>query len=227
MMKTKQDKESNRSFKIFIVDDHPIVREGLAGLINKEADMRVCGEADDAAPAMKQIAQVHPDAVIVDISLKSSDGIELTKDIQYSYPQLPVLVLSMYEESYYAERALKAGAMGYVMKREARKELIAAIRKILDGQFYFSAKCSSAMLGKLRRPGSASGNSAVDTLSDRELQVFRRMGQGDGTKEIAEKLCLSISTIETYYAHIKRKLDMKNNRQLRHFAIDFLRHFAE
>ena len=223
------NKSTEGPIRILIVDDHPIVREGIAGLINKEPDMVICGEAEDAAPALKQIARLHPHFVIIDISLRTSDGIELVKTIQDSYRQLPILVLSMYEESYYAERALKAGAMGYIMKREARKELIRAIHTIVQGQLYFSDKCTHMLLTKMRCSRSDSGgtNNLIDLLSNREWQVFRLMGQGDGTKQIAHKLCLSASTIETYYSHMKRKLALENNNQLRHYAIDAMRQFPE
>lgn len=208
--------------KIIIVDDHPIVRQGLADLINQEKDLAVCGQAEDAAGAMKAIRELEPDVVIVDITLADSSGIELIKDIKIQYPDLPVLTLSMHDESLYAERALRAGAKGYIMKGETTKSVVTAIRKVLAGQIYTSDKVAAKMVSKLVGGKAKVGASPLECLSDRELEVFQLIGQGNGTRRIAEKLYLSIKTIETYRAHIKEKLNLTDTNQLLRYAIQWV-----
>ena len=215
----RQAKTDRGQDKVLVVDDHPIVRQGLADLINQEKNLMVCGQAEDAHQAMVAIKQLMPDMVIVDISLKESSGMELIKDIKTQYPNLPVLILSMHDESLYAERALRAGAKGYIMKQQATEELIAAIRKVLSGQIYVSDKMATRMVRKLVSGDSEVCASAIGCLSDRELEVFRLIGQGRGTRQIAEMLHLSIKTIETYRAHIKQKLALKNAAELLQYAI--------
>jgi len=195
--------------KILIVDDHPIVRQGLAQLIDQEDDLAVCGQAEGVHQALSAIKKTKPGTVVVDISLKDRSGLELITDITARYPELAVLALSMHDESVYAERALVAGAKGYVMKAEATENVVKAIRTVLDGGVYLSDKMSAKMMHKLvgRKAGKSGG---IDCLSNRELEVFNMIGRGIGTREIAEKLCLSIKTIETYRAHIKEKLDIKD-----------------
>jgi DNA-binding NarL/FixJ family response regulator len=219
---TKQSKtvDDNKT-KILIVDDHPIVRQGLTELINQEDDLVVCEQAEDAAEAMGIIKKLKPDMAIVDISLKETSGMELIKDIKVKYPNLAVLALSMHDESLYAERALRAGAKGYVMKAEATEKVVTAIRKILSGQIYVSDRMAAKMVRKLVGGGPDVGVSAIERLSDRELEVFRLIGQGYGTRQIAERLHLSIKTIETYREHIKEKLNLADASELLQYAIQW------
>jgi len=179
----------------------------------------VCGQAEDAYDAMEAIKTLKPDLVIVDISLKEKSGIEVIKDIKSRYPTLTVLILSMHDESLYAERALRAGAKGYIMKQEATEKVITAIRKVLSGQVYVSNRMAARMVGKFVGGGPDVGASEIDRLSDRELEVFCLIGQGHGTREIAEKLHLSVKTIETYRAHIKEKLNLTSAAELLRYAI--------
>jgi len=206
--------------KVLIVDDHPIVRQGLSELINHEKDLTVCGQAEDATEAMIAIRSAMPDVAVVDISLKEKNGIELIKDLKNQYPDLPILVLSMHDESLYAERALRAGARGYIMKHEATDKVITGIRAVLNGQIFVSDKMATRMVYKL--VGGASAGSAIDNLSDRELEVFSLIGKGLGTRQIAEKLYLSIKTIETYRSHIKEKLGLASAGELLQYAIQWV-----
>jgi len=216
-----QDKTSENKTKILIVDDHPIVRQGLAELINHETDIMVCGQAEDILEAKKTIKASKPDVVIVDIMLKESSGLELIKDIKTQYPDLAILALSMHDEFLYAERALRAGARGYIMKAAATENVITAIRKIIDGQIYVSDRMAAKMVSKLVGGGHETGESAIDALSDRELEVFRLLGQGHGTRQIADRLHLSIKTIETYRAHIKNKLNFSDSAEMLQYAIQW------
>jgi len=217
--KKPQDKTSVNKSKIIIVDDHPIVRQGLMGLINHEDDLDVCGQAEDAHQAMETIKALRPDIVIVDISLKKTSGMELIKDIKAAYPNIAVLALSMHDESLYAERALRAGAKGYVMKREAPEEVTRAIRKILSGEIYVSERMATRMARKLVSVGPEISASRIDCLSNRELEVFHLIGQGYGTRQISERLRVSVKTVETYRAHIKEKLNFANASELLQYAI--------
>ena len=220
--KKQQNKTDKVKTKIVVVDDHPIVRQGVAELLNREEDLTVCGQASDAHQAMQTIKEVKPDIAIVDISLKETSGMELIKDIKVQYPSLAVLALSMHDESVYAERVLRAGAEGYIMKAEATENIVNAIRKIMNGQIYLSDKMAPKMVRKLVGAAPNLGASAVECLSDRELEVFRLIGQGQATRQIAEKLCLSIKTIETYRAHIKQKLNLSNGAELLQYAIQWV-----
>ncbi len=223
MARTKQpDKADENKTNILIVDDHPIVRQGLAELVNHEDDLLVCGQAEDAHQAMKAVKELKPDMVIVDISLKETSGMELIKDINVHYPNLPVLALSMHDESLYAERALRAGAKGYIMKAEATERVIMAIRKILSGEIYVSDKMASKMMWKLVGSNIEINASPVERLSDRELEVFQLIGKGIGTRQISERLYLSIKTIETYRAHIKEKLNLADAAELLQYAIQWV-----
>lgn len=217
--KKQPDKNDKCKTKILIVDDHPIVRQGLAELINHEDDLKVCGDAEDASDALGLIKESEPDMVIVDISLKETSGIELIKDIKAQYPDLSVLALSMYDESLYAERALRAGAKGYIMKAEATENVVTAIRKILSGQIYVSDNMAAKMVRKLVGGSPDVGASVIESLSDRELEVFHLIGQGYGTRQVAKRLHLSVKTIETYRAHIKEKLNLADASELLRFAI--------
>ena len=200
--------------RVLIVDDHPVVREGLARRIDRQPDLEVCGEAESAHEALAAIASRKAGFVIVDLALKESSGLELIKDIRIRYPELPILVLSMQDESVYAERALLAGARGYIMKHEATENVIVAIRQVLRGRLYLSDRMSSRLLDTLFAAKGQPGMSSVDLLTDRELEVFDFLGQGLATRQIAERLHLSIKTIEAYREHIKQKLKLANATEL-------------
>jgi DNA-binding NarL/FixJ family response regulator len=209
---------------VFVVDDHPLLRQGLALMINREPDLVVCGEAEEAQVAMKAIATKRPDILIADISLNGPDGLDLLKSVRTLYPDLPVLILSMHDESIYAERALRARANGYIMKQEATEKVLVAVRRILGGDIYISERMANKLLhqyvsGQYLSAASADLNSQLAILSDRELEVFRLIGEGRGTRQIAEKLHLSIKTVETYQAHIKDKLSLRSGRELVQHAI--------
>jgi len=207
--------------RILVVDDHPIIRQGLALMLNREADLVVCGEAEDATGAMLVMASARPDVLIVDISLNGPDGLDLLKNIRTTHPALPVLILSMHDESIYAERALRAGANGYIMKQEATEKVLVAIRRILNGEIYVSERIANKMLKHYITGASSLKNSSISDLSDRELEVFRLIGEGHGTRQIAEELHLSIKTVESYQAHIKDKLSLRSARELMQHAIQW------
>ena len=207
--------------KVLVVDDHPIVRERLAELINQEADLSVCGEAEDSHQALKAVEALRPDVAIVDITLKDTYGIELIKQIKERHPKLPVLVLSMHDESLYGERALRAGAKGYLTKQEATKKVITAIRRVLAGEIYVSEKLASSLLHKVAGGSAPGGGSPTDVLTDRELEVFQLLGEGLGVREVAERLFVSVKTVEAHREHIKQKLNFKTSNELLRFAIQY------
>ncbi len=209
---------------VLIIDDHPLMRQGLAMLINQQKDMHVCGEAEEAHTAMQCIAQKKPDIVILDLTLKGPDGLELLKTIRASDAELPVLILSMHDEAIYAERALRARANGYIMKQEATEKVLVAVRRILDGDVYLSDNMSRKMLQQYIDGSPSMVESRISSLSDRELEVFTRIGEGLATREIAEELRLSIKTVETYQAHIKEKLGLRSGRELIQHAIQWKVH---
>src|SRR3984885_13394784 len=182
---------------VFVVDDHPIVRQGLTLLINQESDLAVCGEAEEMHAALTAIPAIKPDILIVDISLNGPDGLELLKNIRITMPHLPVLILSMHDESIYAERALRAGANGYIMKQEATEKVLVALRRILSGEIYVSGRIANSMLQHYVRGATPSERSSISELTDRELEVFRLIGDGYGTRQIAEVLHLSVKTVES------------------------------
>lgn len=206
---------------IFLVDDHPVVRQGLALLINREPDLAVCGDAEEAASALGRIEELKPDLIVVDISLNGPDGIDLLKSIRVRYPHLPVLMLSMLDELMYAERALRAGASGYIMKQEATERVLVAIRRILGGEIYVSDRMANRMLHRFVGGGQTEQRSPIADLTDRELEVFRLIGEGHGTRQIAEELHISVKTVESYQARIKEKLSLKNARELVQRAIQW------
>jgi DNA-binding NarL/FixJ family response regulator len=220
-MQAKADSSQKRN--VFIVDDHPLVRQGLALLIDREPDLHACGQAGDAVQAVRDIELLKPDLVIVDLSLEESSGLELIKDLKVRHPGLPVLTLSMHDEVIYAERALRAGAKGYVMKQEATDRVVTAIRRVLSGQIYVSDGLAASMVGKLVMGSTDDGKLSVERLSDRELEVFRLIGQGYGTREMAERLHLSLKTIESYRAHIKEKLYLQDANELLRTAIQWVK----
>lgn len=205
--------------KVFIVDDHPIVRQGLAQLIDGEPDLAMCGQGEDAYGSLARIRAVRPDMVLLDVSLKDADGLELLKEIKSFDPNLKVLMLSMHDEALYTERALRAGASGYIMKQEAPETLLAAVRKVLSGQVYVSEKMGATLLQRMVGGKKAIGELPMDRLTDRELEVFRMIGSGLSVKEIADMLCLSAKTVEAHREHIKQKLNFKNSAELLRFAI--------
>jgi len=205
--------------RIFIVDDHPLLRRGLAELINHETDMVFCGEAEDSPSAMKLITQIKPDLVIVDISLKGYNGIELIKNIKAFDHSIQILVLSMHDESVYAMRVLKAGAKAYVMKQEVVDKVMEAIRRIRMGKVFVSERVASRMLDQVVVGGDPATDSPIDLLSDRELEIVSMIGSGQPTREIAAKLHISIKTVESHRARIKEKLNLENAIQLVQFCV--------
>ncbi len=208
--------------KILIVDDHPIIRHGLRKVIDQEIDLCVCAEAEDAVQAMEAIGKACPDLVIVDLSLKGTNGLDLIKAIK-AKQDLAVIVLSIHDETIYAERALRAGAKGYVMKQEAADQLLHAIRRVLEGDIFVSDKMSKYLLQKYLDGGAnAEHTSPVSKLSDREIEIFRLIGEGRSTRKIAEELSLSVKTVESHRAHIKQKLRMTSGTELVHNAVQWV-----
>jgi DNA-binding NarL/FixJ family response regulator len=213
-----------KRYGVFLVEDHPITQAGLAALIGREDDLFICGEADSAPTALDQIAKLKPSIVISDIALKTSNGIELMKNLMALCPDVPILVMSMHDESLYAERAIRAGARGYLMKREAAEKVLPAIRTILNGDIYLSeqmkGKLLSSMVGGRK---TEQVTFPLDTLSDRELEVFQLIGNGFTTREIAQRLNLSTKTIDSYREHLKLKLDLESGAELVRRAIRWTR----
>ena len=205
--------------RVFIVDDHPLVREFLASLIDQQPDLTVCGQADDYRSALTGIASTEPDVAIVDLSLGERSGLDLIRDVKAAQPDVAVLVLSMHDEDLYAQRALRAGARGYLMKREATGNVIVAIRRVRRGGLAVSERVSEALAEKLVRGAAAEAGSPVEALSDRELEVFRLVGEGRTTRQIADGLHLSFKTVQAYYARIKTKLGAVNGVEMLRDAI--------
>lgn len=212
---------AERPRKVFIVDDHPIVRQGLGQLIDHEPDLKVCGEASGVQEARAVLSREQPDVVIVDLSLRDSDGLELIKDIRSKYRDLPVLVLSMHDESIYAERLLSAGANGYIMKQAAADQLLTALRRVLSGGIYVSEHVGASMIERFAVGGFKQTGDPMDRLSNRELQVLNLIGRGKRTREIAQALNLSIKTIESHRQRIKKKLNLVSAPQLVQFAVNW------
>jgi len=212
--------------KVLLVDDHPILRAGLGKLINHEADMMVCGEAEDGPTAFDLVGTLMPDVAVIDISLKGSNGIELIKNLKARYPELPTLVLSMHEESLYAERALRAGSLGYIMKEEAIEQVLVAIRRALAGDIFLSEKMKSKMLQQMASGRGKVISSPIEQLTDRELEVFCLIGEGCSTRQIAGQLHLSVRTVEAYREYIKTKLGLKNATELVQHAFHWVHHEA-
>jgi DNA-binding NarL/FixJ family response regulator len=215
---------SRRSGKrrLFLVEDHPITREGFAQLINYQADLEVCGQAGSAAKALADIESVQPDLVIVDLSLADSNGLELIKQLKTRWPSLALLVLSTHDESLYAERALRAGARGYVMKQAPTSEVMGAIRAVLSGELYLSEGMRSRLVHKHLAGQDPLRGTEMDGLTDRELEIFELIGHGQTTRRIAAKLHLSVSTVETHRAHIKEKLRLTNAMELVRRAVEWV-----
>jgi DNA-binding NarL/FixJ family response regulator len=205
--------------KILIVDDHPLVREWLTNLINQNDDLRVCGEAATASEALQAVAGLKPEVAIVDIALRDSSGIELIKDLKKIYPNLTVLVLSMHDEDLYAQRALRAGARGYINKRETTKKVIEALRRVLQGRFYISDALAEAFTVQFVEGNTLARLSPIEQFSDRELAVFELLGEGRGTRQIAETLRVSVKTVQTYCARMKEKLNLGSGTDLLRVAM--------
>ena len=208
-----------RKRRIFIVDDHPLVREGLTNLINGQSDLTVCGEAEDSGGAVAGIAKGRPDVALIDISLKNESGLELVKNLDNQFPLVALIVLSMHDEALYAERALRAGARGYVMKRETSKSVLTCIRRVLEGGVYVSERVVNRMARRLSASPKTAETPPVERLSDRELEIFRLLGQGRTTSEIAEDLHLSLKTVQAYCARAKEKFDVNSLGELLRAAI--------
>jgi DNA-binding NarL/FixJ family response regulator len=208
-----------RRRRIFLVDDHPLVREGLVNLINAQSDLIVCGEAEDSAGAIAGIAKARPDVALIDISLKNESGLELVKNLESQFPLVALIVLSMHDEALYAERALRAGARGYVMKRESTKNVLASIRRVLEGGVYVSERVVNSMARNLSSSYKVAASSPVERLSDRELEIFRLLGQGRTTSQIAEDLHLSLKTVQAYCARAKEKFGVTSLGELLRAAI--------
>ncbi len=210
--------------RILLVEDHPIVRQGLAQIINAQPDLAVVGEADTAAKALELIRAGTPDLVILDVSLPKTNGLELIKQIKFELPTLKMLIISMHDESLYAERALRAGARGYVMKKEPSQKMLLAINHVLKGEIYVSDKMKQKMLMHLvSRQPQVDDSTPLDHLSDRELEVFQLLGNGFATRQIAEQLNLSIKTIESYRENLKLKLNVKSGAELIQHAIQWMK----
>jgi DNA-binding NarL/FixJ family response regulator len=207
--------------RVLIVDDHPIVRQGLRRLIEQEDDLQVCGEVESVREAKMAIRELKPDAVIVDISLKQGDGIELVKDTRAHYSSMPMLVLSMHDESIYAERMLSAGANGYIMKQAASDQFLLALRRVLEGGIYVSEAVGNSMIQKFASGGAYISSNPIDRLSNRELQILHMIGKGLSTRQAAEALNLSVKTVESHRQRIKRKLSLATGSQLVQYAVNW------
>jgi DNA-binding NarL/FixJ family response regulator len=219
--KTGEPGTGRRKNRVLIVDDHPIVRQGLRRLIEQEEDLTVCGEAETTREAKTAIRELKPDVVIVDISLKQGDGIELVKDARAHYPQLPILVLSMHDETIYAERMLSAGANGYIMKQAASDQFLVAMRRVLEGGIYVSELVGNSMIQKFASGGAYISANPIDRLSNRELQILHMIGRGLSTRQAAEALNLSVKTVESHRQRIKRKLNLSTGSQLVQYAVNW------
>jgi DNA-binding NarL/FixJ family response regulator len=210
MNTTQEPGTKKKTLKVLLVEDHPMFREHLTELINRDLEMTVCGEADNVEDAIRVIEEVHPDISIVDITLRGSSGLELIKEIKAKGHQTEVLVLSMHDEDLYAERALRAGARGYITKNEASSEVIKAIRAVAAGDVYASRQMTAKLLERMTRGSLPPELTRLDKLADRELEVFQLLGRGKGTRDIAEALGLSDSTVDTYRSRIKDKLQLRS-----------------
>ncbi|MCP4113994.1 MAG: response regulator transcription factor [Desulfobacteraceae bacterium] len=208
--------------EIFIIDDHPVFRKGLAQLIDEERDLKVTGEAESVSDAIELLKQSQPDLMIVDITLKDRSGMDLIEFLSENHPGLPILVISMHDESLYAERVLRAGALGYITKQELTSDVVSAVRQVLRGKRYLSSKMVDALLGKMVTGAGGEGDNCVDVLSNRELEVFQLIGQGIKRSEIASMLSLSVKTIGTYHESIKKKMHLKSAAELMKYAVTWV-----
>ncbi|MBI9102782.1 MAG: response regulator transcription factor [Spirochaetales bacterium] len=210
-----------KKYTVVIVDDHPIVRQGFEQLLEQEPDLVVIGGAEDAVGALELIAKKVPDIALVDLSLKNSSGLELIKDLIVLYPDIKILVISLHDEEVYAERTIRAGARGFIMKAEATENVVGAVKRVLKGEIYLSEEMKSQMLERLVAGKKKSSTSIIDDLSDREIQVFELMGEGMKNQAIAAKLHISIKTVETYKSHLKSKLNLKDSAELMQRAVEW------
>jgi len=217
-MQTKQAETKDNRKRILLVDDHAVVRFGIAQLINRQSDLVVCGEEEDARKALDAIIRLKADLIIADLSLKDSSGLELIRNIKAQFPALPILVVSVHDETVYAEIAFRAGALGYLMKQEALEKIVTAIRRVLSGSVYVSDALGAKMLQQQVRGNTDVQQPAIKSLSDREVEVFHLIGQWKKTKEIASELHLSVKTVEYYREQIKRKLNLKDASELTQYA---------
>lgn len=218
----QQGSEKPTKHRILIVEDHPIFRQGMIHLINHEPDLEVCGEVETAARALSAIDELQPDMALVDITIKGTNGIELIKNIKFKYPNLPTLVLSMHEEALYAERAIRAGAHGYVMKQEAAGQVMAAIRCVLRGEIYLSAAMNVELIQKFVGGGDRRPQSGLESLTDRELEVLQWIGKGHTSREIATQINISIKTVESHREKLKEKLGLRSAPELVRYAVEWL-----
>ncbi len=214
-------KSKSQQRRILLVDDHAIVREGFAEIINNKPDLQVCGQSSTASRALEAVSRLRPDLVVVDLSLQGGSGLELIKQIRAVHPHVPMLVLSMHDEALYAERCLRAGALGYVMKQEEAETVMQAVHSVLRGEVHVSEAIRGRMLNTLVGRQLARDQTGIPRLSDREIEVFQLMGEGRTTRQIAQKLRLSLSTIETHRAHIKEKLNLRNAAELMRAAVEW------
>jgi DNA-binding NarL/FixJ family response regulator len=205
--------------RVVVIDDHPILRQGISQLINQQSNFTVVGEAADTKKAITLVQQLKPEVIVLDISMNGASGIETAKDIKTLYPTMKILILSMHDENIYGSRALKAGALGYIMKDEPPEKFVQALQKVSSGEVYVSERFGAKLLGNFATGRRDGGSNPVDILSDRELEVFSKIGEGLGTRAIAEMLHLSVKTIESHRAHIKEKLGLESSTELVHFAI--------
>ena len=210
--------------RILIVDDHPLFRSGLADHLNQQKDLQVCAHADSAPAALDQMRKHRPDLAIIDVSLRGTNGIELVKLMKAEQPNLRILILSMHDETLYALRALKAGALGYLMKAEALEHVLHAVRRVLEGKIFVSPRFGEKLIFRAINGSATASESLVDGLSDRELEVLTLLGKGHSTKSIAQNLNLSIKTVETHRAHIKEKLGFPDSKEMTRFAVDWVTH---
>lgn len=220
-MRDSSTVRQKKGTRILLVDDHPLVRESLRRIIQQEADLSVCGETDNGSQALELVATTRPHLVILDLTLKDSHGLELLKNLSNSRPDVLILVFSMHEETLHAERVIRAGARGYVSKEEPPRKILQAIRKVLNGDIYWSEKAANWVASQIASRPRPSSNFSVDLLTDRELQVFELMGEGQSTRQIATVLHIDASTVETYRARIKEKLNLKTSSELLQYAIRF------
>jgi DNA-binding NarL/FixJ family response regulator len=221
--KSKGSGANARPTRVLLVDDHPLVREGLAEVLRKEADLVICGQAEDRLQALNLIPKVEPDLAIIDLTLKNTSGLELIKDIRSQFPKIRMLVVSMHDELLHAQRALRAGASGFIAKGEATEHVVQAVRQVLSGKTYASERVSSAIVSQLSGHSRSDSGSVLANLTDRELEIFQLIGDGMGRQQIAKRLHLDVNTIETYRSRIKEKLGLKDAQELLQYAIRFNR----
>jgi DNA-binding NarL/FixJ family response regulator len=219
MAATVQRATQGNQARVLIVDDHPIFRQGIAQIVHQAGGLKVCGEADSPERALQSVAALQPDVAVVDLTFPAGSGLGLVRDLKVWHPSVRVLVLSMHDESLYAERVLRAGASGYIMKHEIAEHFVEAIRQVLRGSIYLSERMAARMLQKLAGREPTKALSSVESLSDRELEVYQLVGQCLSTREVADRLCLSIKTVETHLEHVKVKLGLESSRELFRHAI--------